>query len=41
MLDVLKHAPGAGEFPYPGPGGFVEVAIPRWMVPWLNNFGPG
>ena len=40
MLDVLKHAPGAGEFPYPGPGGYAEVAIPRWMVPWFNDFGP-
>lgn len=40
MLDVTKHAPGAGEFPYPGPGGFVEVAIPRWLVPSLNKFGP-
>jgi len=41
MFDVLKHASGAGEFPYPGPGGFVEVAIQRWMVRWLNNYRPG
>jgi hypothetical protein len=40
MLDVISKAPGAGAFPYQG-GPMIEVAIPRWVIPWLNKFGPG
>jgi hypothetical protein len=42
MLQVLDDVPDAGAFPYQG-GPLTEVAIPRWMIPWVNRFpmGPG
>ena len=42
MLDTLSGVRDAGAFPYPG-GPFTEVAVPCWLLPWLNKFpmGPG
>jgi hypothetical protein len=42
MINFLKNVPDAGEFPYPGgAAGQIEVAIPRWLVHWLNKFPIG
>ena len=42
MLQLLDDVRDAGAYLYQG-GPFTEVAIPRWMIPWVNRFpmGPG
>lgn len=42
MIKALDGVQDAGVFRYQG-GPLIEVAVPRWLVPWLNKFptGPG
>jgi hypothetical protein len=37
MLRTLEGVDDAGLYPYQG-GPSMELAIPRWLIPWINKF---